>query len=226
MIDGLSAADLRYLKASWYVSRGEVSMTVGRLAERLGVSHASASAAIRRLQKSGLLERSNGRDFELTAKGRQQALRLVRRHRLVETFLADTLAVPWDQLHDEAERIEWSISAALEARIAEVLGDPMRDPHGDPIPPMNGNHEEAIDLPLAQVPSGATATIVRVLDDDAELLRYLAGEGLGIGTTVTVEGRDPFGGPLWLSSGQGRHALGRPAVRAISVADVTNADVT
>lgn len=220
-----SVAELKYLKAAWYVSSDdssdERSLTVGQVAQRLAVSHASTSSAFRRLCDRGFLTRGDGREFTLTQAGQQQALRLVRRHRLLETLLADVLGVPWDQVHDETERFEWFISDHIEARIADVLGDPDRDPHGDPIPPLDGKHEEQRDLPLAQVPIGATATLVRVRDDDPALLRFLDEVQLGLGSVVRVERRDPFGGPLWLSSSQGQHALGQPAVRAISVRDVT-----
>ena len=211
----------RYLKASWYVSEAEGVVTVGQVARRLEVSHASASSSLKALLDQRLLEETEDRGFRLTAQGRHRALRLVRRHRLIETFLTDVLDVPWDQVHDETERFEWFISHELELRIAEVLGHPERDPHGDPIPTAEGQHEEHLDVPLAQVPLGASARLVRVRDDDPDLLRFLDDVGLGIGSLIRVDRRDPFGGPLWLSSDRGQHALGQPAVRAISVTEIT-----
>lgn len=214
-----STADLRYLKAAWYVSQQGGRATVSAVAERLEVSSASASAGLQRLISHGLLDRDAGRELTLTSTGEREALRLVRRHRLVETFLAEALGLPWDALHDEAEALEWQVSPRLEERIAEVLGHPRRDPHGDPIPSADGAHEEAVDVALASLTPGSSGTVSRVADVP-ELLRYLAGEGLVIGTVVTVERHAPFGGPLWLASPGGRHALGREATRAISVTDV------
>lgn len=221
-----SITQQRYLKAAWYVAEAESVVTVGHVAQRLEVSHASASSGLKGLADQQLLQEAEDRGFRLTAEGQRGALRLVRRHRLIETFLAEVLDVPWDQVHDETERFEWFISDDLELRIAEVLGNPERDPHGDPIPTAEGQHEEDLDLPLAQVPLGATARLVRIRDDDPALLRFLDDVGLGIGSLIRVDRRDPFGGPLWLSSDQGQHALGQPAVRAISVSEVAEHEAT
>lgn len=222
MSSELTVAERRYLKAAWYLSRdGEA--TVGRTAKRLGVSHASASTTLKQLVGHGLLERGGGREVVLNDAGEKAALRLVRRHRLLETFLAEVLGLSWDEVHDEAERLEWFISDRVEERIAALLGDPERDPHGDPIPPVEGHHEEARDLPLSQLEPGESGRIVRVADDDPGLLRYLAGEGLGIGSVVTVERQEPFGGPLRLASAGGVHALGAGAVEAISLTPVSDA---
>ena len=215
----LTVAERRYLKAAWYLFH-DGAATVGRTAKRLGVSHAAASATLSQLLEHGLLERGDGRELVLTDAGERVALRLVRRHRLLETFLAQVLGLSWDEVHDEAERLEWFVSDRVEERIAAVLGDPERDPHGDPIPPREGHHEEGGDLPLSQLEPGTSGKIVRVADDDPAVLRYLADEGLGIGSIVTVERQDPFGGPLWLTSAGGVHALGLTAVGAISVTAV------
>ena len=217
----LTVAERRYLKAAWYLSH-DGAATVGRTAKRLGVSHAAASTTLNQLLEHGLLERGDGRELVLTDAGERVALLLVRRHRLLETFLAQVLDLSWDEVHDEAERLEWFVSDRVEERIAAVLGDPERDPHGDPIPPREGHHEEAGDLPLSQLQPGASGKIVRVADDDPALLRYLAGEGLGIGSVVTVERQEPFGGPLRLASAGGAHALGATAVGAISVSAVSH----
>lgn len=214
---GLTTAEQRYLKACWYIHQGDAAITVGAVADRLGVTHPSASSTVNRLAGHGLLRRQERGAVEFTEQGETAALRLVRRHRLLETFLAEVLDFSWDEVHDEAERLEWVISERLEERIALRLGNPTRDPHGDPIPPAEGPHEEQCDLGLADLAPGIEGRIARVADEDPELLRYLSSEGLGIDSPITIEGQEPFGGPLWIRSPRGRHAFGPAAVQAISV---------
>ncbi len=212
----LHATDQRYLKACWYVAQSE-DISVGAVANRTGVSHASASTTISGLIEQGLVERRGARALVLTPKGETEALRLVRRHRLLETFLAEVLGFTWDEVHDEAERLEWVVSERFEEQVARYLGHPTRDPHGDPIPPPDGTHVEREDLPLAELAVGVPASIVRVSDEDPELLRFLSTEGLTLGQHVEVLRKDPFGGPLWISSAHGEHPLGADVVAAISV---------
>lgn len=210
-------SELRYLKACWYIGQAHGGVAVGAVAERLGVSHASASTMLARLVDRGQLERTAGRSMSLTVAGDRQALRLVRRHRLLETFLAERLHFSWDEVHDEAERLEWVVSERFEERLADHLGRPVRDPHGDPIPPADGPHIEAADLPLGELPRGVRARVCRVSDEQPDLLRYLAGQGLVIGAEIWVIEQEPFGGPLLVGSSRGQHALGARAVEAISV---------
>ena len=216
----LSGAAARYLKAMWYLSAGDAPLTVGRVAERVGVSHASASTSVKHLVDDGYADRGTDNHIVLGPAGEKEAIRLVRRHRLVETFLAVVLGLPWEDVHTEAENLEWVLSDDLVDRIAVLLGEPERNPHGDPIPSADGLFPELDDVPLADLEPGAKVRIVRVSNRDPELLRYVADEGLGIGTVVTVESQDPFEGPLWVRSSRGRHALGQPVVAAISVVRV------
>jgi DtxR family transcriptional regulator, Mn-dependent transcriptional regulator len=215
-----TGAAARYLKAMWYLSSQPDSLTVGRVAERVGVSHASASVVVKQLVADGLAVRGENSDLALAPAGEAEAVRLVRRHRLVETFLVAVLKVGWDEVHEEAERIEWVLSDDIVERIADLLGDPERSPHGGLIPTTDGTFPEVADVPLSELAPAEKARIVRVSNRDPDFLRYLASEGLGIGTVVTMEGREPFGGPLWLRSSRGRHALGEAAVEAIAVARV------
>ncbi len=143
-----------------------------------------------------------------TAEG--DGLRVVRRHRLLETFLAEVVGVPWDEVHDEAEVLEHALSERLEDRIDRLLGQPSHDPHGDPIPPRSGAHDERWGEPLAGAPAGARFRVERVSDRDAGALRYLAGLGIVPGVEVAVGERAPFGGPQWVTVGAERHALGAP----------------
>lgn len=204
-----------YLKTLVHLdAEGEV-VTTTAVAHRVEVAPPSASAMLRRLREAGLVQAAGGHELELTAHGRRHALRVVRRHRLVETFLAEVLDVPWDEVHEEAERLEHALSPALEERIATRLGDPSHDPHGDPIPPREGDHDEAWPDPLDVAPAGARFLVERVSDRDSDALRYLDELGVRPGVVVRVGERDPFGGPLWVEVAGQRRALGLPLARLV-----------
>lgn len=163
-----------YIKAVWRISE-EVQgpVTTSRVATDLKVTPASASNMLKRLGGMGYVS-PLGRGVALTDEGRAVALEVVRHHRLLETFLAQVLGVPLDRVHDEAEILEHHISEDLEARIAAALGDPARDPHGDPIPTVSGHVERLADLPLSDLPCGMRAVISRVGDRDPEIVAALA----------------------------------------------------
>ncbi len=197
-----------YLKTIYHLtSQGEGATTSG-IARRLGVSAPSVSAMVKRLEASELVARPDHGAVELTPSGEAQALRVVRRHRLLEAFLAEVVGVPWDEVHDEAEVLEHTLSDRLEERIDALLGHPTHDPHGDPIPPRAGDHDERWADPLAAAPTGVRFHVERISDRNADALRYLAGLGIGPGVVVEVGERVPFGGPLWVTVGDQRHALG------------------
>ncbi len=148
----------------------------------------------------------------LTEEGRQRALEVIRHHRLVEAFLHQTLGLPWDRVHAEAERIEHAISEDLEDRIAAHLGYPLVDPHGGPIPAKDGTLPERPTSRLSDLPAGEAAVISWVPDEDPALLRYLAELGLVPGATVTVIDREPFDGPVYLKVGSAGRRPVSPAV--------------
>lgn len=213
-----TAAVEDYLKAVFHLGSRDGATTTA-IAELLGVSAPSVSAMLKRLADGELVDRGPG-TVQLTEHGRRHALRVVRRHRLLETFLAEVLDVPWDEVHDEAEVLEHALSEQLEARIATYLGHPERDPHGDPIPSADGEHDETWADPLAAAPTGSTFVVERVADRDAEALRYLAALDIRPGTTIGVGERDPFGGPLWVETGppgdRRVHPLGPPLTRMVT----------
>jgi DtxR family transcriptional regulator, Mn-dependent transcriptional regulator len=211
----LSASTEDYLKALFHLETDGGSASTSTLADRVGVAPASASAMLRRLRDAGLATGPSGRRIALTEHGRRHALQVVRRHRLVETLLAEVLDMPWDEVHAEAEVLEHVLSPALEERIAARLGDPTHDPHGDPIPPREGAHEEAWPDPLDTAPPGSTFLVERVSDRDSGALRYLDELGVRPGTRVTVGEADPFGGPVWIEVDGRWRALGRPLARTI-----------
>jgi len=198
-----------YLKTIYALaSRGEPVTTSG-LAQELGVSSPSVSAMAKRLQTEQLLQRPGG-GWVLTERGEQAALRVIRRHRLVETFLARTLGMGWDEVHAEAEVLEHVLSDRLEERIDTALGHPTHDPHGDPIPPRHGHHTEAVGHPLDAAPPGCRFRIERVSDRDSAALRYLSALGIAPGVVLDVEEPEPFAGPRWVRINGVRHALGAP----------------
>src|ERR687890_2195011 len=142
-----------YLKAIWElaVDSGEVAASTKGVAERLSVSAASVSNMFARLQETGLVEHERYRGATLTERGRREALRLVRRHRLIETFLLEHLGYPWQEVHEEAEKLEHAVSDVFTERLAELLGHPERDPHGTPIPATDGSLPPDHSRPLAEV---------------------------------------------------------------------------
>jgi len=203
------------LKVIYGLASSGAPVTTGALADQLGVSSPSASAMIKRLASEQFLERPTGRGLRLTAQGERAALRVVRRHRLLETFLARVLDMGWDEVHAEAELLEHALSDRLEERIDAALGHPTHDPHGDPIPSRHGRHEEDWGQPLDAVPAGERFRVRRVSDRDSEALRYLGALGVVPGVVIEVQEQAPFGGPRWVRIGGQRHALGAPLTRLV-----------
>ena len=204
-----------YLKAIFALTTEDAGLRSAVLASHLGVSAPTVSAMLRRLEVNGLVRRSQARPIELTDHGRRHALGVVRRHRLLELFLTEVLAVPWDEVHDEAEILEHAISPRLEERIDALLGHPTHDPHGDPIPPASGQHIEIWATPLAAASDGDRFVVERVSDRDSDLLRHLGELGIQPGTALTVGERSPFGGPLWVEVDGQRQPLSPGVVQAV-----------
>ena len=211
----MSRATEDYLKTIYQLTtRGEV-VTTGQLARELGVSSPSVSAMVKRLEESELVDRPDPRSLRLTESGEQAALRVVRRHRLLETFLFRAAGVPWDEVHAEAELLEHALSERLEERIDAALGHPSHDPHGDPIPPRTGSHDENWGTPLGAVPPGTRFCVQRVSDRDSAALRHLGKLGIVPGAEIEVADQEPFGGPRWVVVAGARHALGGPLVALV-----------
>jgi DtxR family transcriptional regulator, Mn-dependent transcriptional regulator len=206
-----------YLKAVYVLQSYGEAVTTSRIATRLGVAAPSVSAMVKKLVADGLARHAPYREVQLTEEGEAAALAVVRRHRLVETYLHDALGLPWDEVHDEAEVLEHSVSERVVDAMDRALGHPRRDPHGDPIPPKHGRHQEIRDEPLARMAAGSRVRVERVSDRDPAALRHLARLRVVPGAEVTVGEHDPFGGPLWVRVGNRRHALGDDLVAAIFV---------
>ncbi len=166
------------------------------LAEVLTVAPASVSGMVRRLADIGLAERTAYRGVRLTEAGLRAALRIIRRHRILETYLASVLGWDWALVHDEAERLEHAASDQLIERMAEALDDPRYDPHGAPIPTREGEVEQQELVPMTEVPVGTLGVVRLVSDDDPELLRYIASLGFQVGVQFEVLQATPFHGPV------------------------------
>src|SRR5437764_6193688 len=217
--DSISAAVEDYAKAIYALqtaAHGPVSNNA--LAERLGVTPASASAMVKKLGNLGFVEHVPYRGVALTPAGRRVALEVLRHHRLLELYLAETLGVPWDRVHDEAEVLEHHISEELEELIAAKLGNPTRDPHGDPIPTRDLEVPEEAAPTLDSLEPGQHGRFTRISDHDPEMLRYLAALGIAPGDDFEVVDKQPFGGPLFVRFARGDvHVVGGLLASAMRV---------
>jgi DtxR family Mn-dependent transcriptional regulator len=215
---GISSAVEDYAKGIYALEqRDGGAVSTNALAERMGVTPASASAMVKRLDGLGLVSHVPYRGVQLTDAGTKVALEVLRHHRLLELYLTETLGVPWDRVHEEAEVLEHVLSEELEELIAAKLGDPTRDPHGDPIPTRDGRIVEAETTALHDLAAGARGIFVRVSDSDPEMLRYLADRGIAPGTAFEVIEKQPFDGPLFVRFEDDVHVLGGALSRAMRV---------
>jgi DtxR family Mn-dependent transcriptional regulator len=205
-----------YLKAIWKLERTG-DMSTSALAESLGVTPASATAMLKKLATLGLVVHERYHGATLTPAGERMALEVVRHHRLLELYLMQALGLSWDQVHEEAERLEHHLSDELEARIDEALGFPTRDPHGDPIPSRELLLVRDEPVSLSDLAAGSMTVVRRVPDSDPELLRYLASLGLVPAEEVTIVDQAPFDGPVTVEVRGSRHAIGRSLAAQIEV---------
>ena len=175
-------------------------MTSSQLAARLGLAPSSITEMVRKLAGQGLVEHARYGTIVLTARGRAEALRMVRRHRLIETWLVREFGYGWDEVHDEAEVLEHALSDRLLDALDARLGHPTADPHGDPIPAADGTVPALDGVLAASLPAGERGRVLRISDRDPEVLRLLAAEGVGVGSEVTA-GRlpDAVAGEVWVA---------------------------
>jgi DtxR family Mn-dependent transcriptional regulator len=213
----LSVAIQDYLKEIYKLQTAGERATTTAIAKGMGVAPSSATSMIKKLAALGLADYAPYRGVELSDAGTKIALEVIRHHRLLEQYLAETLGLGIDAVHEEADRLEHVISEELEARIDEQLGFPTHDPHGDPIPDagLNVTRQELRSLDLLE--PGEEATVRRVPDGDAELLRYLAGLTLVPGARVTLRRSEPFGGPVTVDVAGSEHAISRELAEQIGV---------
>lgn len=224
MLEQLSQAEQEYLKTIYLLLQETGQATTRRIADRLKVRPASVSAMIKHLsegEEGAYVRHTPYQHIELTQRGYAVALELVRHQRLLELFLTTTLDMPWELVRAEAERLAPVISEDLEERIAAKLGYPQRDPHGDPIPNQEGVIDNADDVPLPTLEVGMSARIVRVPDDEPDLLRYLSTLGMRPGVQVTVESRAPYGNILTLRIGGTTYPLAQEVAQRIAISEVS-----
>ena len=214
----LSDAIQDYLKEIYKLQASGERATTSAVAQRLGVAPSSATSMLKKLAALGLAEHAPYRGAELTEPGKKIALEVIRHHRLLEQYLAETLGLGIDAVHAEADRLEHVLSEELEERIDEALGFPTHDPHGDPIPDAELNVDGSSLRSLAALAPGEEAVVRRVPDGDADLLRYLARLALVPGRRVTMGRSEPFGGPLRVTVGGTEHAISRELAGLIGVA--------
>lgn len=213
----LTSAHEDYLKAIYVLTSQAAEVTNSALANHLGVSPASATNMVKKLAGLNLVKYERYQSIALTTAGEKVALEVLRHHRLLELYLHQELKLPWDQVHAEAERLEHVISETLEDAIAVALGNPMVDPHGDPIPTKKGQIEQVAGLPLSSIELDQPYRLVRVLVQDEDRLRYLGSLGLYPNVQITLLERAPFDGPLLIDVDGAHHALAHEMAKFLVV---------
>ncbi len=206
--DELTTSVEDYLKAIYAITRQGHPASTSDIAGWLGLSAPSVSGMVKRLAGQGLLEHRPYKGVELTAKGRRGALTVLRRHRIIESYLVERLGYSWDSVHQEAERLEHAVSEVLIERMADALGNPEFDPHGDPIPRPDGSMAEATSTPMPDIAVGQEGVLRQVRSNDAEQLRFIASVGLKPGAVFTVLGQQPFHGPTTIRLGDTEQVIG------------------
>jgi DtxR family Mn-dependent transcriptional regulator len=208
-----------YLKALYHLHGDTRPVPTRELAQRLGISSPSVSEMVNRLVAQGLVEHDKYRGQQLTKEGRRVALELVRHHRLLEMFLVQVLGYSWDEVHEEAERLEHVISERMEQRIFELLGRPELDPHGHAIPTLAGKVRPVSNRPLSECRVGERVVVQGVSDDDPGKLRELERRGLLPGTRMAVVGASEFEGPIEVRIRGHRDSVPLGLARAIFVTE-------
>jgi DtxR family Mn-dependent transcriptional regulator len=216
----ISPMQREYLGEIYRLERSSEGVTTSALAERLEVSSSAVARMLRRLDQLGLLSHIPYQGVKLSEAGEREALRSIRRHRLLEVFLVKVMGFGWDEVHAEAHGLQLTISEAFEDRMDAVSGFPTHCPHGDPIPTKDGRIAPTHDSPLSELPVGSAAVLRRVKTEDGEKLRYLAELGLVPGVPLRVLGRAPFNGPLRI------HANGHERVLGVELAKSLRVEVT
>ncbi len=215
LAESLTRSAEDYLKAIYRLSPGGQPAATSDIAHLLALSPPSVSGMVKRLSEQGLLEHAPYKGVVLTSEGRRAALRTVRRHRLIESYLVAFLGYSWDTVHEEAERLEHAVSDTLAERMAAALGNPGVDPHGDPIPTAEGDVAEDAGTSLSDAPAGIEVAVRRVNAHEPDRLRYLAALGLTPGAVVTVTDRQPFDGPITIRTSGGDRVVASQMARDI-----------
>ena len=206
-----------YIKVVHSLEAEHQRASTQRIAARLGITMASVTGMVKHLAADGYLTHTPYRGVNLTARGRAEAVKILRRHRLIEAFLAETLGLSWDEIHADAEALEHAVSDRLIERIDEYLGHPEVDPHGSPIPVKGRRLPPTRGIPLDEVPTGERCRVVEVPDRDSAFLRYLTDLNIGLDSKLTVKDKAPFRGPLTLRVARRTAVLGQEAAHRVRV---------
>lgn len=206
-----------YLKAIYQLGGGSSHVPTSAVAQRLDVRPASVTGMVRRLDSQGLVSHEPYRGVKLTKRGLREAVEVIRHHRLLETYLAEVVGMPWDKVHAEADALEHVISEDLESRLDELLGHPTTDPHGHPIPTATLSLDEPSYPSLGDLAPGSRCIVRRVSDRNAELLRHLDEIGIRPGVSVEIVASIEFGGGVRARVGGSEHVIGSEAAEAIAV---------
>jgi DtxR family Mn-dependent transcriptional regulator len=212
-----TVAEEEYLQSLFWLQEAGLPMTGANLSRAMQLSAPTVHEMVGRLERDGYISRAADRAITFTPAGAEHAEGIVRRHRLIERFLTDVLGIPWDEVHEEAERLEHAASAELVERMATALGHPTEDPHGAPIPTALGRVDERRLESIADLPLGASARVVRMSDRDPAFLRYLAARGIRPGAAVRVSAREPFDGPITLAVDHSTHTMGTAVAARVYV---------
>lgn len=204
----ITQATQDYLKIIFKLENNGKAASTNAIAERMQVSQASVTGMIKKLSELKLISHTPYHGVELTDSGRKIALEIIRHHRLLELYLAEALGYSWDQVHDEAEKLEHVISEEFEEKMAHFLGNPTTDPHGAPIPTKDGQLKQRPLIPLTLAMAGQKVRVKQISDSDPEMLRYLGKIGIYPEVNLLVLERAPFGGPLTVKIGESKHHLG------------------
>ena len=215
--DAFTRSQQDYLKSLYLLGGDEHPVPTRDLAQRLGISSPSVSEMVTRLSAQGLVEHDRYRGQQLTKEGRKVALELVRHHRLLEMFLVQVLGFGWDEVHDEAERLEHVISERMEQRIFDILGQPELDPHGHAIPTLAGKVKPTSHRSLSDAHQGEKLTVRRVDDDDPNKLRELDRRGLVPGAKLAILARSEFESPIEIKLKGRRESVPLGLARAVFV---------
>ena len=209
-----------YLKVIYEIQSSEGKVTTNSLSQKLNIAPASVTGMVKKLSSKRLITHKKYQGVRLTQAGEKIALEVIRHHRLIELYLKEALGVPWDKVHEEAEKWEHVLSEDIEDRMDEFLGHPTSDPHGSPIPSRDGKVIERDCSCLAEIEPGHKAVIAEVSDHDPSLLRYLGKLGLYPKTEIKVDSVEPFNGPMRINIKNKIEILGREVAKHISVTDV------
>jgi len=212
-----SVAMREYLAEIYRLQEDSPTVSTTSLADRLNVSPPAIPRMLKRLQNVGFVKHVPYQGVELTERGREAALREIRRHRLLEVFLVNVMGFTWDETHEHADDLSAGLNDRLTERMAEMTGQPTRCPHGEPIPDRDGRLPEVNDICIVNLGVGHRGAVSRVRTHEPEKLRYFASLGLTPGTAIEIVGRAPFNGPMRLRAGREEVVIGYELMRSLWV---------